>query len=91
MVAGDDDRLELGTRPLGDHADERDDRAVVLGHPDVAGPDAVEVLVEASARIVTADLGGVVDVAMPLGQLDPERPAGIEVGVAVAEDDHPPM
>ena len=63
---GDDDRLHLPARTPIEQAGQANDRALYLGHP---GPDPLgrgQVVIEAAARVVSADGGVPVQAAMVL-------------------------
>ena len=84
MLLGDDDGLELGD--IGNQPCEPDRTSADLCDPDVLCADLREVLVEGAARVVSTDLRGVEDVAMPLGQLRPELAARLQIARLVASD-----
>ena len=67
-----------------DQACETDHSPLPLCNPDVLGTDLREVLVESPAWVFTANLGAVEYIPMPLGQLDPEFAARVEIAWLVA-------
>ncbi len=72
-------RLKLSFSTLHDQPRHADYSTVHFCHPDVLCPDVLQMLIEQQARILAANVGAVVDLAMPLTEFYPQRTAGIQI------------
>lgn len=86
ILGPDGERLDLGFFSLDYQTDKPDNRTPKFRNPDVLRADARQVLVEVPARVRAANRLVSVELAVVLGQVRPQGPAGLEVSPSIWAD-----
>jgi hypothetical protein len=80
------ERLQFGLAVTRDHASKADNSVAYRGDPKVLGADPMQVFIELQAGVVPTDTWALVDLAVPVGEFDPERAARRKIVRRVVPD-----